>query len=159
MCMSHFLGSQAWDGFWKNLGQENTGTSQSLKGPQREQWADCKVVSLCPGAGGLWGLQHRAGKMEWQVTYHLGFPGKSRAHNDSQWPTMGHISAPAQATVHSGGQVATVPAAVLKASRIKLCSRTSIFGSQYFQNEMLTGEAGQVAPHCRVHVLHLCSQG
>lgn len=57
--------------------------------------------------------------------------------------TMGHISAPAQATVPSGGQVAAIPAAVLKARRIKLCSRTSIFGSQYFQSEMLTGAAGR----------------
>lgn len=44
----------------------------------------------------------------------------------------------------SGGQIATSPAAVLKARRIKLCSRTSIFGSQYFQNVTLTGGAGRL---------------
>lgn len=59
-------------------------------------------------------------------------------------PTVGHVPAPAQATVPSGGQVATSPAAVLKARRIKLCSRTSIFGSQYFQNVTLTGGAGRL---------------
>lgn len=65
------------------------------------------------------------------------------AHYVPLWPTMVHISAPAQATVPSRGQVATIPAAVLKARRIKLYSRTSIFGSQYFQSEMLTGAAGR----------------
>ena len=58
---------------------------------------------------------------------------------------MGHIPAPAQATVPSGGQVTTAPAAVMK-DRIMLCWRTSIFGSQYFQNEIPTEEPGGRLP-------------
>lgn len=40
----------------------------------------------------------------------------------------------------SGGRAAAAPAAVLKARRIKL-SWSSIFSSQYFQNELLKGAA------------------
>lgn len=81
-----------------------------------------------------------------------GFPGD----------TVG-VHIPAQVTVTPRGRVAVAPAAGLKARRIKLCSRTSIFGFQRFQGEMLTGAAGgsseDLGALCRILVPQLCSQG
>lgn len=138
MCISH-LGSQAWarswGGSWKNLGQENTGTSPAMSG--ESSGLSCRVLFLGPG-----GATARNGEAGVAVASALGFPRKLRAHHSLPWPAIAHGPAPAQATVPSGGRAAAAPATVLKARRIKLCWRRSIFGSQYFQNELLTRAAG-----------------
>ena len=73
MCISHLLGSQdlarSWGGSWKNLRQENTGTSQAMSG--ESSGLSCRVVFL--GPGGATARNREAGVA---VASALGFPRK-----------------------------------------------------------------------------------